>query len=44
MSAANTTMRAAASHAWAFWRPMYCVCGAAAALCVLIAGMAWVMN
>jgi hypothetical protein len=37
-------MRAAASHAWAFWRPLYCVSAAATALCVTIAGIAWLMQ
>jgi hypothetical protein len=44
MSAANTTMRAAASHAWAFWRPMCYTAAIATALCVTIAGLAWLMN
>jgi hypothetical protein len=44
----TTTMlddaRAAAGHAWAFWRPLCYTSAAAAALCVLIAGLAWLMN
>jgi hypothetical protein len=36
--------RDAARHAWAFWRPMYCVSAIATALCGLIAGLAWLVN
>jgi hypothetical protein len=44
----TTTMlddaRAAAGHAWAFWRPLCYGSVVTAVLCVLIAGLAWLMN